>query len=370
MDSESVSTGFDYDNEAYESGEAVVEEAQTVEETAREIAVSMEVESQLPNRQAWQTDEAKEARQGVYCCGGCCCITGLLLILILVPLSFKGVEYYEYGFLVRSSTGKVDLAEVFDAGNHFVGPDYGFKKFQADAHVVRYDALSVFSAGTNESVGLEFKLDVTFAYKLVKAELRELHNELERQYKGVVDSRARDGIKNEAVKIGFSTFFEKRTEVERLLFQALKLRLRPLHIDVIAFHLGRVEIPSQVRSKQLETKIQKETNDRELFRQQAEVERSTTDFEVNKVLLQKEQAVRFATAEASLIKLTADAESERTEKEAQSKGLQTLYASTGLTTDKHKASFDYIRTILRHPDASVDVGYVKPDDVVVTKDNA
>lgn len=334
---------------------------------------SLDVEGQPPaySRQetkSWDTPEAEEARSGVYCCGGCLGATGLLLFLILVPLSFKGVEYYEYGFKVRASTGKVDMSKVYGPGNHFVGPDYQFKKFQSDAHIRRYDALSVFSKGTNESVGLEFKLDITYAYRLRKAELVALHNELERQYEGVVDSRARDGIKNEAVKIDFNQFFEQRLAVEETLYKALKTRLVPLHVDVIAFHLGRVEIPSEVREKQLETRVQNERNDREGFAQKAEVERATTDFEVNKILLQKEEVLRTASAEANLITLTAGADAERIEKSAQSQGLQGLYEATGLTTDKHKASFDYIRTILRHPGTTLTVGYVGPKDATLVAD--
>ena len=319
---------------------------------------------------AWQSDEALEARKGVYCCGACCGFVGLLLFVILLPISFKGVEYYEYGFLVRQSTGKVSLDEVYTPGNHFVGPDFTFKKFQSDAHIVRYDALSVFSAGNEDSVGLEFKLDITFAYRLRKDKLVELHNELERQYAGVVDSRARDGIKNEAVNIAFASFFEERLAVERTLREALKKRLSSLNVEVVAFHLGRVEIPTEVREKQLETRVQNERNDRETYTQQAEVERALTEYEVNKVLLQKDQVLRTAKAQANLITLTAEADAERIEKSAQSKGLQQLYAATGLVSDKHKASFDYARTILRHANATLDVGYVSEPSLVASADGA
>ena len=37
-----------------------------------------------------------------------------------------------------------------------------------DAHLVEFYKLTVFSAGTNESIGLEFKLDISFTYTLIK----------------------------------------------------------------------------------------------------------------------------------------------------------------------------------------------------------
>ena len=284
---------------------------------------------------------------------------GLVLFLGLFPASFKGVEYYEYGFLVRSSTGKVDISRIYKPGTYFVGPDYYMKKFKADAHIVRYDAISVFSAGaTNTSIGLEFKLDVTFAYKLREANLVDLHEELEKSYSGVIDARARDAIKNAAVVLDFSSFFEERQEIESVLRAALEERLRPLHCDLVSFHLGRVEIPDEVRQKQLETKIQNERNDRESFEQQAEVERKLTEYQVNLVLLDKTQVLRTAQAEADFITLSAVAEAEKMERQAQSAGLSALYNATGLVLDKHKASFDYIRTVLRHETSNLNVGYI------------
>ena len=70
-------------------------------------------------------------------------------------MSFSYVEYHEYGLKQRKSTGTVDVSKVYDSGRYAIGPDYTFIKYQADAHVLNLDGLSVFSAsGGDDSIGL------------------------------------------------------------------------------------------------------------------------------------------------------------------------------------------------------------------------
>ena len=52
---------------------------------------------------------------------------GAILTVILVPMSFVGLEYYEMGFRRSKSTGTVDTDTVYDIGKHFLGPDGDFK---------------------------------------------------------------------------------------------------------------------------------------------------------------------------------------------------------------------------------------------------
>ena len=71
---------------------------------------------------------------------------GVLLILILVPMSFVGLEYYEMGFRRSKSTGSVNVDHVYEFGKHFIGPDGDFKVFPASAIFETYTGITVFSA--------------------------------------------------------------------------------------------------------------------------------------------------------------------------------------------------------------------------------
>jgi hypothetical protein len=54
----------------------------------------------------------------------------VLLILILVPLSFSYIDYYDYGLEQRKSTGSVDTEKVYSSGRYALGPDRHFIKYQ------------------------------------------------------------------------------------------------------------------------------------------------------------------------------------------------------------------------------------------------
>lgn len=59
------------------------------------------------------------------------CSTGLLLTCILVPISISRIEYYEYGLQIRTTTGKVDTSQVYEAGSYMNGPTRDFLRYPA-----------------------------------------------------------------------------------------------------------------------------------------------------------------------------------------------------------------------------------------------
>jgi hypothetical protein len=113
-------------------------------------------------------------------CTICSVVTlGLFLAVILVPLSFSYVNYYEYGLAKTKATGRVDTSKVYSRGRYALGVTKGFLKYQADAHHENFDELSVFSAGeSNSSIGLAFKVDVDFTFLLKEDEVGFVHQEL------------------------------------------------------------------------------------------------------------------------------------------------------------------------------------------------
>jgi hypothetical protein len=120
-------------------------------------------------------------------------------------------DYFEYGLKQRKSTGKVDTAKVYGTGRYLLGPDYTFLKYRADAHELALDNLAVFSSGgSNESIGLEFILHISLTYTLRKLEIGQLHKDLATSYASVIASRAKDAVKNEAIFVTFTEFFQSR----------------------------------------------------------------------------------------------------------------------------------------------------------------
>jgi hypothetical protein len=304
-------------------------------------------------------------------CLGCIGITAVLLIVILVPMSISYVEFYEYGLEQRKSTGKVDISRVYGRGRYVNGPDTKFLKYQADSHFEQLDDLSVFSdGGSNESVGLEFKIDVALTFFLIKEEIGIMHQEIAAGYKDIIMSRARDAIKNEAIFISFNEYFKARVAVEKRFRLAVQKRWdeKPsVHCILDQFHLGTIQIPDSVATKQLESKVQNERNNKEAYLQEAQLERERTAVQVNTIGLEQSKVVRTAEAEAALLRAKAKVEANRLISEAQINGTMLLFRAANIVNQEQMTAFTYIRTLKNHRNLTLDVSYLSSDNILRTK---
>jgi hypothetical protein len=305
-------------------------------------------------------------------CAICMVICTVLLIVILVPLSFSYLDYYEYGIVQRASTGAVDISKVYASGRYFLGPDHRFIPYQADAHFESFEELAVFSKSTsNESVGLEFRIDVDLTFFLIQEEIGELHEEMASKYKTAILSRAQEAMKNAAAaEVTFTEFFEQRKQVEGLLRNAIidRLAVKPsLHCVLDQFHLGRIFVPDIVVTKQLEARVQNEKNDQEEFLQQAQIERELTAVQVNQINLETEKILRTAQAEASLIRAKAIAEASLIKAQAGINGTKMLLDAAGISSQDHKTAFTYIKTLRDRQQLDIAVSYLSEDGVVRTQ---
>jgi len=291
---------------------------------------------------------------------------GLLLMVILLPLSHQDCEYYQFGLLKRRSTGAVDLSKVFLPGRYWNGPDYTMQTYQGDLHFSEFKELPVFSSTDGESIGLEFKLDIFFTYSIVAEELTDLHKEFKETYRAVVDARARDGIKNQAAQFKFTDYFTQRIMVEQALKEAVYERLLPVHVKVKDLHMGRVSINEKVREKQLDARVQFEVNDEAEFQRAAQLERDATNLQVAEIDLQTARATALAEAEAVFIEAEAEAEAERVERMATVQGMASLYTGLNITQQRHKTSLDYLRMLRLHDGAKVSSTYLDRDNVLAT----
>jgi hypothetical protein len=316
---------------------------------------------------------SKKCHEDPCCQGtfGCMFITGLLLITVLVPLSLSRVDYYDYGLKQRRSTGRVDPDRTYTRGRYHLGPDFKFIKYQADSHFEQFSELSVFSAGnSNESIGLEFKIDVDFTFFLIPEEIGTLHQESSSAYESVIVSRAKDAIKNEAIYVTFNQYFQERIAVEDRFRAAVAKRWTEtpsLHCTLDQFHLGRIQIPESVAVKQLESVVQNERNSKENFLQEAQVEREKTTVAVNKINLEESKVLRTAEAEASLVRANAVVESRRVVADAQINGTMLLFQAAEIVTQEHMTAFTYIRTLRNRENLTLDVSYLSSDNILRTK---
>lgn len=314
-------------------------------------------------------------RDQVKGCIGCtilCSLLGIgfLLIVILVPLSYSYCEYYDYALVQTKTTGTVDVNSVFTRGRYNLGPTKSFLVYQADAHLEKLDDLSVFSAGgTNSSIGLSFKVDVSFTFLLMQDQIGVLHSESASSYRAVIKSRTVEAIRNEASDVAFDQYFSDRASVESTFRTAVEsnwLMNPPLHATLDRFHLGRVQIPASVYQRQLESRVQNERNEREDFLQQAELERQQTAVEVNKIDLDRDRVLRTARAEANLLRAKATSEAKQITSAALINGTALLFEAAGIEGQEQMIAFSYVRTLLDRSNLDLEVNYVSDENTIKT----
>jgi uncharacterized membrane protein YqiK len=162
--------------------------------------------------------------------------------------------------------------------------------------------------------------------------------------------------------------FTQRKQVEAVLRSAIEDRFNSpprLHCRLDQFHLGFIKISESVALKMLETRVQNERNDREMFLQEAQSEREKTAVEVNKINLNTTKTLRTAEAEASLVRTKAIAEAQLIKAHAEINGTRMLLVSAGIESQEHKTVFTYIKTLRDRKQLDMVVSYLREHDNAV-----
>ena len=119
----------------------------------------------------------------------------VFLLVVLLPLSYAYLDYYEMGFLMSRVGGSVDTSEVYFGGRHYVGVPNTFKTYRADAHLVQLKEIKVYNKEK-----LEISLSCTLQYFLREEDLKVLHEKYGDSYRPVLETAIMAALKNEASK--------------------------------------------------------------------------------------------------------------------------------------------------------------------------
>ena len=224
---------------------------------------------------------------------GCCLLPGAILILILVPLSFVKLQYYEHGLLTQRSTSTVNRDKVYGPGSHQVGPDYEFKVFQTS--LINFESsLSVWTKSGGDDAGVAVTIDVSFQYKLQVDNIPALYDSFALNFERNIESVAIDALKNTAPLFGADDYLIKRPEIE-MSFARNVARHRVRYATVIALQLRRVSFEDDYYTTKEAAAIQIETNEKEGYVQTASLVRTNTD-----VLAEKIENEAFEVTEAAI----------------------------------------------------------------------
>lgn len=188
------------------------------------------------------------------------------MICSMVPSSYYGIEYDEYGLDRDKLYNKVDYNQVYDNGNYFLGLNHEFIKFPRVYQFEQFtgNGLSVFS-----KEGLEFGFQCTFQWRPKKESIPDIHRQFRVTYRPQVINRVIATIKNTVTKYTTDDFINSRDIIDRDITLAIGDAVDDLGFDIPAdkFQFAKPLLPDNVRSRFLQTQVQLVKNDEQTLRQ-------------------------------------------------------------------------------------------------------
>lgn len=182
-------------------------------------------------------------------------------------------------------------------GRYFVGPDFKFKTFQADAHLVEFTLQDLDIASKDK---LNIKIRANMQYFLREEDLVDLNKRFSTGYKPIVRNTAKTAIKNTAKDFTTEQYRYSRELVEQALFKAVRLALggtccrkdclkyqcgdddcksyskctiddKGLFVDVRYFQMHDVYITEELKGRWLGQVVEREDKEKAEFIQQEQV---------------------------------------------------------------------------------------------------
>lgn len=291
-----------------------------------------------------------ESKDGIVKMGGCLCGVFWLLLIILLPMSYSTLEYYQMGFAHRRTTGTVDRSHVYSAGKYMLGPDYGFTVFPASVQNVDITDVAAWTeSDVSTNAGTSVEMDLSYQYQLIPEELPQLFDKRNTVFRPFIENLAMAAIKDTATNFSADAFLMNRMEIEKEMKRRIGMALTAAHATVKGFMMRRVTFPATFSNRKLDAATQQLKNSAENYRKQSEVTRTET---TKQVKIKSNEAVKVseqALAESELIKEKAKVSAVDLEQTTRNAGLKTVRDALGLVLQKEFVSLDYLINIADQP---------------------
>jgi len=260
---------------------------------------------------------------------------GVLLMLILIPLSYSYVEYDAWAFKKNELSNEVDLNTVYSNGQYHWGPSFDALNFPRGYQREELN-LSIFPQN-----GLEFDIDIVFFWRIQPLKLKELFQQFGQSYRSQIESRANAKIKNRAPDFTVEQYIQERPLITEQLHLALKQELDLIFIDVPAdkFFLLNVNLPQTVRTRDLDTAVREQQNLEEQNKQLVEIVKKETQRLEELVQANVTITSLRSTSRAENIILEAYAIGNRTVTDADSGGSSGFFSTLNITNAASKSSY-------------------------------
>lgn len=266
------------------------------------------------------TDDEEKDKNVKWCCIGSCSFIVCLLLVILLPLSFSRITYYEIGLEQSRISGKVSRDRVYESGFYTLGPDGIFLKYPAYTQNIELPNLSVWSKTSPNDAGTLLSLDISFQYELIPEQLGKLYDKVGTNYEKLVRNLAISAIKNDVVNYSSDDFLTKRRVIEKSLIKMVRKVLNEeAESHLISLQLREVVFPSLYYRRKLDSAVQIQTNNAEEYKRESRIIRGET-----------QEMVKFVENDAELIKDLAVAKADNIVKNSRNNATEIVQSSHNL----------------------------------------
>lgn len=275
--------------------------------------------------------------------GICCGSLAILLLLILLPMSFSRLSYYEIGLKRSRISGTIERDTTYESGNHLLGPDGLFLIYPADNQIMDLPDQSVWSKASDTDAGTLLAIDVSFQYQIVPEKLGDLYDKVGINYEPLIRNLAITAIKNTAVKHSADDYLTDRRNIETEMFEAVKTSLEnQADSELILLQMNDVTFPDLFYQRKLDAATQIKKNEAEEFKRESRIVRGETLQLVNYIENDAKLTVDISKAKSENIKKTAENTADQIIQNVRNNGLMLIEDELNVTDHKHLLSLDYL----------------------------
>lgn len=176
---------------------------------------------------------------------GCCifCVLGLITGIVLISISFSGLEATEFGIAYSAYSKRFDESKIYEQGTYFLGPSSRFIKFPLEIKSLTFN--NDFTIRSSD--GMRLNLAVSFQYKLSKRldlSIALIRNWGEGNLEQSIDKISKDSVRTTASGFAVDTYVYERSKVSDRMKANLSDDLNNMGVSLENFQLTEVTFPT------------------------------------------------------------------------------------------------------------------------------
>lgn len=251
---------------------------------------------------------------------------GLFLTGLLVGISYRYIQYNEYGIIVDKFTGKYDN-KVYQAGPQFALLTKNVKTFPSTFKPISFNSVSFVDSG------IELEILSKMQYRLPKEEVRHIYDKFSTNYEKIIDTNAKKIVKNLVSQYSVDYIINNRKTIELEIGNAIKddiQKIMQVEIPPEYYKILNIELSGTLLDTSLDTAIVLQNNDIQTKIQQISVINEETEYQKSLIEAQALQVTANANAEAERIVNSSSYDSDKIVSFARSEGLANLLSTLGI----------------------------------------